>query len=103
MRRKKGEPFIRGPLPTGWFRRAAQLPGKALAVGLAIWFESGRRKSDRIKLTRGVTTEFGLERRVVYRGLAALESAGLVSTDRHPGKAPLVTIVDLHTADEELD
>ena len=46
--RRKGK-FLRGPVALDWLRRAAALPGKALAVGLALWFlrgaESGRRSA----------------------------------------------------------
>ena len=41
--------FIRGPLPLPWFARASQLSGKALHVGVLVWFRSGcedQRRSD---------------------------------------------------------
>ena len=35
--RRAREEFIRGPFPVRWMAEAAQLPGPALAVALAIW------------------------------------------------------------------
>ena len=49
--RIKGE-FIKGPIPLPWLSAAARLSGKApLAVGLAIWFEAGQRRSNEFILT----------------------------------------------------
>src|SRR4051794_21253385 len=33
--------FLRGPVPWCWLLQAMQLPGKALAVGLMLWLQSG--------------------------------------------------------------
>jgi hypothetical protein len=39
--------------------------------------------------------EFGVSRQATYRGLAAIEAAGLATVDRHVGRCPLVTILDV--------
>jgi len=85
--------FLRGPVPLAWLRRAADLPGKALAVGLALWFLRGCRKSWTVRLTRRTLARFGVNRKPGYLGLENLEAAGLVRACRHSGKSPMVTIV----------
>ena len=36
--------FLKGPIPLPWLAVAATLPGKALAVGIIIWFLQGIQK-----------------------------------------------------------
>ena len=88
--------FIKGPIPLAWLSAAAELPGKAaLAVGLALWFERGRRKSDEVTLTTTICRRFGVvDRKGKYRGLAALEEAGLVAVEWRPNRNPVVTILE---------
>ena len=87
--------FVKGPLPLPWLARAARLPGKALAVGLAAWYLAGMAKSRTVKLTRATLDQFGVERKAGYRAVEKLESAGLVSVRRHRGRSPVLTINDI--------
>lgn len=87
--------FLKGPIPLSWLSVASSLPGKApLAVALAIWFESGRRRSNQIILTSAILERFGVKRKSKYRGLRALEDANLISVHRKVKRNPVVTIVD---------
>lgn len=36
-----GKTFLKGPIPLPWLQGAARLPGKALHVGVVLWFLSG--------------------------------------------------------------
>ena len=94
QKKKTGERFICGPIPLGWVSAASALPGAALSVGLALWYLAGLTKSRTVKLTGATLKIFGTERRAAYRALKGLEAAGLVTVKRHPGQAPLVTILD---------
>lgn len=90
----KGE-FLKGPIPLGWLTAATKLSGKApVAVALAIWFQAGRRRSKEVRLTTAVIERFGIDRKAKYRGLSALEKAGLVRVHREPRRNPVVTILD---------
>jgi hypothetical protein len=93
--RVQGE-FVKGPLPMTWLTTASKLPGKApLAVGLALWFEAGRRRSMTVTLTTAILARFGVQdRKAKYRGLCALEQAGLIAVVRVPRRNPVVTILD---------
>jgi hypothetical protein len=89
---KSGEQFLRGPYPWEWFRRAAKSPGKALHVAVAIWRFAGLRRSAEVRLNLSRLMEMGVTRDSARRGLRALETAGLVSVQRHPGRKPIITL-----------
>ena len=94
-RHTPGQEFLRGPIPLAWLAQAAALRGKALAVALAIWFKAGATKCPTVRLGRALLVKVSVSRKAGYRGLAALESAGLVVVERHPGRCPVVTICDV--------
>jgi hypothetical protein len=88
-----------GPIPLAWLAKAASLPGKALALGLAIWFAKTARKTKVVALTPDLVKRFGVTRKPSYRALDSLETAGLVSVDRKRGRCPRVELSD--TEDSE--
>ncbi len=85
-------PFLRGPIPIWWLAKAAGLPGRTLAVGLALWYRKGITNMDTVKPSWKLWATLGIGRHAAYRGLANLEAAGLVAIDRRVGRNPLVTI-----------
>src|SRR5262249_6125014 len=92
--RIKGE-FLKGPIPLSWLTPASRLRGKApLAVAMAIWFESGRRRSLEVRLTSAILRRFSVSRKTKYRALDALSKAGLIRVQREPRRNPVVTIVE---------
>lgn len=95
-RHKAGERFLRGPIPWRWLEAAGRLPGKALHVAIAVWHLVGIKKSRTVKWEPSAVAHWRLNRLAVYRGLQALERAGLVAVDRRNGRCPVVTINDVH-------
>lgn len=91
-------PFIRGPIPLWWVTTAATLPGKALAVGLALWYRKGLTKSDMVRPSWKLWAKFGIGRQAAYRALRHLETAGLVTVVRSVGKNPFITIITTQKA-----
>ena len=91
--------FLKGPIPWPWLSAAAQLPGRALHVAVGIRLLVGMKKTNRIALSVSWLAELGLSRHAVYRGLTALEGRGLVSIDRHRGRKPLVTVIEIDAGD----
>ena len=83
-----------GPIPLGGLSVAAGLPGKALHVALALWYQAGLTKARTVKASRGLLKRFGVERKAGYSSLGRLEEAGLISVTRHVGRCPRVTILD---------
>ena len=94
-RHRQGDEFLKGPVPLNWLCMAASLPGKTLAIGIAIWFKAGASKSRTVRLTGKLLSKFGVCRKAGYRGLRRLESAELVSVNRHAGRCPIVTILEV--------
>jgi hypothetical protein len=82
-RTEVGQCFLKGPIPWAWLQRATPLRGKALAVGLVLWFLKGLRKQSTVRLEPSKVRSLGLSRRQCYLGsapdvtiLAATESSG---------------------------
>ena len=86
--------FIKGPIPLAWIAQANRLPGKAGAVGLALWFLAGLQRTRTVKLTREVEHIAACSRKAVYQALRALGSANLIATQSRPGARPVVVIHD---------
>jgi len=97
VRRRKGQ-FIHR-VPVDWAAAAAILPGKCLAVGLALWFKYGMEKKRQVKVTRALLQKFGISRHSGRRAINQLEAAGLVTVDRGRGRSSLVTIIDVESDD----
>ncbi len=93
-RHRRGEMFLRGPIPLDWVTIASKLGGKALHVGIALWFFAGMKRTRVISLNLSQPERFGFDRFSGSRALAALEEAALVRVERHPGRKPVVTILD---------
>jgi len=91
-RRRQSGWFVKGPIPGEWLSRAARLPGKALHVGLAVWYQFGLSKAWPVVLTGRVLERFGVRPDAGRRGLRQLEGDKLVSVNRHPGRCPRVTV-----------
>ena len=47
---EKDDLFLKGPIPLSWLIRASSEGGKALLVGIYIWFISGVRKSGQVEI-----------------------------------------------------
>ena len=87
--------FLKGPIPWAWLSAAARLPGRALHVAIGIRLWTGIKKTDRIAFSVSTLAELGVSRPAAYRGLTALEGRGLVTVDRHRGRKPRVTVVEI--------
>lgn len=101
-RHKSGEHFLRGPIPMSWLCAAsiASGHGSGFNVAMVIWYLSGLNHQARtVKLRGSALRKMGIKRHASYRGLQALESAGLVSVERHPGRSPVVTILSAEVAE----
>jgi hypothetical protein len=83
-----------GPIPWACWLPASRLPGKAPQVAAVCWLLAGWERSADFELALDGWAEFGLSRFSASRGLDTLESAGLVSAVRLPGRSPVVSILD---------
>jgi hypothetical protein len=74
---------------------AAQLPGRALHVAIAIRFLAGITGDSGIILSSSVLQLFHVKRHALYRALSALAKAGLVEVNQQRGRAPRVSVLDV--------
>ena len=96
-RHRRGEKFLKGPIPWGWLTEAAKQPGHAFHIGIALWHLSFMKRKKTVILSGKLLKDLKVDRFAGYRALTALEKAGLVSVERHRGRCPVVTILDLKT------
>src|ERR1043166_8983167 len=68
--------FLKGPIPWWWIIQAAELPGKALIVGLCLWRLRGATKKNVISLGNSELKPFRVDRAAKSRALSALEEGG---------------------------
>jgi DNA-binding MarR family transcriptional regulator len=87
------EPFLKGPIPMAWLKAAAELPGKAFQLGIAIWWLRPMSKSENFKLTQKALDYVGISRDATYDALKRLEARGLIRVQRSPGRRPIVGIL----------
>ncbi len=85
--------FLRGPVPLKWLHTAGTLPGKALHVAVELRFQCGVCRSMEVRFSYSSALKFGVKRHAAYRGLHALEAAGLVTICRSPGRCPIVRVL----------
>jgi len=93
--RVRHAPFIKGPIPWRWIQNAMVLRGSALAVGIALWYFAGLKKSRIFKIgMRELTQKIQRSWLTTQRGLLALERAKLISIDRRSGSKNIIGIKD---------
>ena len=91
-RHRKGERFLKGPIPWNWIVEAANVSGSALKISLALWLLAGMTKTGTVKLSNGLLEELGISRPTKSRAIKAMENVGLISVSQRPGNSPEITI-----------
>lgn len=89
----QSNPFLKGPIPLWWLTRAAALPGKTLALGVALWWLYGMSRGGAVKLTRKARDALSISRDAASDGLRRLEVNGLVSIQRAKGRGSVIHII----------
>jgi hypothetical protein len=87
---KRREHFIM--VPFGWLERLDGASGKAYALALHLLYLDWKAKGAPIKLANSMLKIDGVSRASKWRALVRLESRGLISIERRPGKSPLITL-----------
>ena len=78
-----------------WLSRASTLPGKSLAVALALLHLANLRKTSTVVLNRRVLSLFSISPDAGYEALTRLAEARLIRANRGRGRPPEVTLLDL--------
>jgi hypothetical protein len=77
-----------------WLSRAAALPGKSLAVALALLHLANRHKNATVVLSRRDLCRFSISPDAGIDSLTRLAHAGLILANRRRGRPPKVTLLD---------
>ena len=91
---EQGGRFIRGPVPFDWLRVALSFGGKAGNLAWSLWWLAGMERTNPIRLTKRVLTDFNMSTRAARRLLIEFERAGLVVVDSQRGRSPKVTLTN---------
>jgi hypothetical protein len=92
---KKRDHFLKGPVPMPWLISAANIPGKALHIGIALWFWSGIKKTKTFILPKNAIKDLGVSRQTCYAQLKVMEKAGLLSIEARKGKKSKITLLHI--------
>jgi hypothetical protein len=89
---RRGERFLKGPIPLPDIAAAARLPGKALALFLLVHHQTALTGKPIITLPSKLLRDLGISRGAKARGLALLENTGLVTVTRSRGRAARIQL-----------
>jgi hypothetical protein len=86
--------FLKGPIPLRDISTAGRLPGKCLALFLAVHHQIAltRNPNATIKVSPKLLAEVGISRSTKARCLKLLEQAGLVTVTRSRGRASRIQL-----------
>jgi hypothetical protein len=102
-RHRRGDPFLKGPIPFAWIASACRLPGSGFHVAMSCRFQAKRfgfsrgRRWGMGDIAEGLRISDDSAR----RGLHAAERARLVSVVRELGCKPTITILEFVGSDAE--
>jgi DNA-binding MarR family transcriptional regulator len=89
---RRSERFLKGPIPLKEITTAASLPGKSLALLLAIHYRIDLTGRASITLPSGLLAEMGISRDAKARGLKQLVQAGLIRVTPRVGRAAQIEL-----------
>ncbi len=94
-RRRRASRYLKGPVPLALLQEAAPLPGKALALYLAIRHRFDLRCTPEVTLPADYLAAWGIDKDAKRRSLVTLEAAGLIRVvGRGPGRSIRVAPVE---------
>ena len=80
-------------MPMTWLRDIRRLPTASMMVSGVLWHLAGVHRTATVQLGNGLLREMKVDRFAKYRGLRALQDAGLVTVGKNmPGRKITVMI-----------
>jgi hypothetical protein len=89
---RRGERFLKGPIPLREIAAAARLSGKALALLLLIHHQTDLTGKPVVTLPSKLLSDLGISRGAKARGLALLENTGLITVTRSRGRGARIQL-----------
>jgi hypothetical protein len=96
MPKEKLDSIFIPAIPWNWAQKLqAPKGGAALRLALYIWFQKGVKMTPKnlVISTSGINKFYKMDKRTFIRALQDLESLGMITVERLPGKSPRVTII----------
>jgi hypothetical protein len=93
---RRGERFLKGPIPFRDISAATRLPGQCLPLFLAVHHQTALTGKPMITLPASLMAELGISRSAKARGLRLLEKAGLIAVTRSRGRAARIQLNNHH-------
>lgn len=87
------EKFIAINMPWSWFAVASSLPGKALGIGMIIWWLVIVEKKPVVRFSYKKARCTGLSGESIRQCIRSLERAGLIDVQRAPGRSPRIRVL----------
>jgi hypothetical protein len=100
-RPKRRTHFLKGPIPWREFSAAACMPGKALAVFVAIHHRVALTGMATVTLPKALLIELGVSRDAKARALRDLEGRSLISVERASGRTARIRLLALERSNPE--
>jgi hypothetical protein len=91
-RTRQAARFLKGPIPLRDITVASRLPGRALAVFLAVHHRVALTRNPVVALPKRLLAEFGVGKDAKAGALRALETAGLIRVERQAGRQPKIRL-----------
>jgi hypothetical protein len=89
---RRGQRFLKGPIPLREIAAAARLTGKALALFLLVHHQTDLTGKPIVTLPSKLLSDLGISRGAKARGLTLLENTGLISVTRSRGRAARIQL-----------
>lgn len=86
------ERFLKGPIPLRDIATAGRLPGRCLALLLAVHHRIALTRNTAVTVPSSLLTDFGISRSAKARCLKLLERAGLITVTRSRGRAARIQL-----------
>jgi len=81
-------------LPLDFIQKAVKCSASALKVALHVQYLMNTKESNTFTLESSSRKYFGLSKSTSWRGMMALQKAGLIIADRKHGRLPIITVVE---------
>ena len=98
---RRGERFLKGPIPFREIATAARLPGKSLAIFVAVHHQITLTGQPIVTVPAKLLRDLGITRSMKSRCLKSLEQAGIVSVTRSRGRAARIKLKYKNTGEKK--
>jgi DNA-binding MarR family transcriptional regulator len=95
--------FLKGPIPLLDMATASRLPGRSLALFLAVHHQIALTGTDAVTVPSKLLSDLGISRSTKARCLKLLERAGLVTVTRLKGRAVRIQLKNRNIGDNNDD